>query len=82
MLCFIDNITGVYRQIDKNAFLSEARRKKKKKKTDEMSMTGNVAGFTGPMAGPANRSKFYPSMAKAAGGEYLIDPVKNLKAKP
>lgn len=93
----IENLALIYKQVDSTppdasaagslaqmgspTTVSEARRKKKKK-TDEMSMTGNVAGFTGPVAGPKRPKQFYDTMARAAGGEYLIDPVKNLKSKP
>lgn len=66
---------------DLDFLVTEARRKKKKK-TDEMSTTGGVAGYTGPLTGPRSPKQFYDTMARVAGGEYLIDPAKNLKAKP
>ncbi len=61
--------------------LPEARRKKKRR-ANEMSTTASIAGYSGPMQGPRNPSQFYSTMAKAAGSEYLVDPVKNSKPKP
>lgn len=62
--------------------ISEMRRRKKKKRTNEFSTTAGVAGYTGPMKGPTNPKQFYSTMARAAGSEYLVDPVKTSKPKP
>lgn len=62
-------------------FLAE-RRRRKKIRANEMSTTASVAGYTGPMKSPVNPRQFYSTMAKAAGSEYLVDPVKNSKPKP
>jgi hypothetical protein len=60
-----------------------AERRKRKKRKDEMSVTANVAGYTGPMVSPKDPKQFYGKMAKAAGGEYLTsDPAKTLRSKP
>lgn len=61
--------------------LAELRRKRKKR-TNEFSTTAGVAGYTGPMKGPTNPKQFYSTMARAAGSEYLVDPVKTSKPKP
>jgi hypothetical protein len=59
------------------------RRRRKKKRSNEMSMTANIAGYVGPMASPKDPKQFYGKMAKAAGGEYLTsDPAKTLRSKP
>jgi hypothetical protein len=58
------------------------RKRRKKLRANEMSTTAGVAGYTGPMQGPKDPKKFYSTMAKAAGSEYLVDPVKNSKPKP
>jgi hypothetical protein len=91
---FIGNLSLVYNKITEDLKAAEGeeepdvlaelrrRKKKKKKKTDEISTTGAVAGYTGPLAGPRNPKQFYDTMARVAGSEYLIDPAKTLKAKP
>lgn len=56
--------------------------KKKKKRTDEFSGVGAIAGYTGPVKGPGNPKQFYNTMAKVAGSEYLVDPLKTVKPKP
>lgn len=61
--------------------LAELRRRKKRR-ANEMSTTAGIAGYTGPMQGPRDPKQFYSTMAKAAGSEYLVDPVKNSKPKP
>lgn len=61
--------------------LSELR-KRKKHRTDEFSGAGAIVGYTGPVKGPEDPEHFYDTMAHAVGGEYLVDPVKNSKAKP
>lgn len=61
---------------------AESRLRKKKKRADEMSTTASVAGYSGPVKGPGNPRQFYSTMARAAGGEYLVDPIKSFKAKP
>ena len=59
------------------------RRRRKKKRSNEMSMTANIAGYVGPMAAPKDPKQFYGKMAKAAGGEYLTsNPAKTLRSKP
>jgi hypothetical protein len=59
------------------------RRRRKKKRSNEMSMTANIAGYVGPMAAPKDPKQFYGKMARAAGGEYLTsDPAKTLRSKP
>lgn len=55
---------------------------KKKKKANEMSGVGAIAGYTGPMKGPQKPRQFYNTMAKVAGSEYLLDPLKTAKPKP
>ena len=61
---------------------AESRRKKKKlQKQDEMNVAGNVAGYTGPLSGPANPKDFYKRMSKAYHGEFLNKPSK-IKGKP
>ena len=62
--------------------LAEKRNRKKRRRTDEFSGAGSVAGYTGPLAGPKDPKKFYNTMAKVAGSEYLVDPAKTLKPKP
>lgn len=62
--------------------LAERRSRKKRRRTDEFSGVGAVAGYTGPLAGPKDPKKFYNTMAKVAGSEYLVDPAKTLKPKP
>ena len=60
-----------------------AERRKRKKRKNEMSVTANVAGYTGPMMAPKDPKQFYGKMAKAAGGEYLTsNPAKTLRSKP
>lgn len=59
------------------------RRRRKKKRSNEMSMTANIAGYVGPMSAPKDPKQFYGKMARAAGGEYLTsDPAKTLRSKP
>jgi hypothetical protein len=58
------------------------RKSKKKKRANEMSTVANISGYTGPMASPKNPKQFYSTMAKAAGSEYLVDPVKTSRPKP
>ena len=61
---------------------AESRRKKKKlQKQDEMNVAGNIAGYTGPLSGPANPKDFYKRMSKAYHGEFLNKPSK-IKGKP
>ncbi len=89
---FIGNLSLIHDKITEDLKSAESedpdliaelkRRKKKKKKTDEISTVGSIAGYTGPLAGPKNAKQFYATMARVAGSEYLIDPVKTLKAKP
>jgi hypothetical protein len=62
--------------------LAEKRNRKKRRKTDEISGSGSVAGYAGPLAGPKDPKKFYNTMAKVAGSEYLVDPAKTLRPKP
>lgn len=66
---------------DADVPLSE-RKNRKKRRADEMSTTGNVAGYVGKVSGPANPRQFYSTMAKVAGSEYLVDPLKSAKPKP
>jgi hypothetical protein len=54
---------------------------KRKKKVREMSTSASVAGYTGPVKGPENPKSFYQRMAKAAGGEFLEDPVKTARGR-
>lgn len=61
---------------------AEGRRRRKQSKKNEMSTAGSVAGFTGPLKSPVSPKQFYSTMARAAGSEYLVDPVKTLKPKP
>lgn len=58
------------------------RRRRKKTRTNEFSGVGAVAGYTGPVKSPRNPQNFYNSMAKAAGGQYVVDPLKIIKQKP
>jgi len=60
---------------------SEARKKRKLQKQDEMNVAGNIAGYTGPLSGPANPKDFYKRMSKAYHGEFLNKPSK-IKGKP
>jgi len=61
---------------------AESRRKKKKlQKQDEMNVAGNIAGYTGPLAGPTKPKDFYKKMSKSYFGEFLSDPTK-IKNKP
>ena len=60
--------------------IDEGRKKKLKIKT-EFSATGAVAGYTGPVKGPSNPRDFYDKMARAAGGEFLEDPVKTARGR-
>ena len=57
-------------------------RLRKKKRANEMSTTASVAGYSGPMKGPKSPKQFYDTMARAAGSEYLVDPLKSAKPKP
>lgn len=58
------------------------RRRRKKTRTNEFSGAGAVAGYAGPIKSPRNPQNFYNSMAKAAGGQYVVDPLKIIKQKP
>jgi hypothetical protein len=62
--------------------LAERRRRKKKVRTDEFSSVGAVAGYTGPMKGPKSPKAFYDTMARVAGSQYFVDPLKAIKPKP
>lgn len=58
------------------------RRRRKKSRTNEFSGAGAIAGYAGPVKSPRNPQNFYNSMAKAAGGQYVVDPLKIIKQKP
>ena len=89
---YVGNLGMIYRHMsegvqavsssDEPDVLAERRRKRKPKKTQEMSTTAGVAGYTGPLAGPRDPKRFYDTMAKVAGSKYFVDPAKTLKSKP
>jgi hypothetical protein len=58
------------------------RRHRKKKRANEISGAGSIAVFTGPVKSPASPRQFYDTMARVAGSEYLLDPLKTAKPKP
>ena len=66
---------------DEEMFLESRKKKRKLQKQDEMNVAGNVAGYTGPLSGPANPKDFYKRMSKAYHGEFLNKPSK-IKGKP
>jgi len=67
---------------DESSEILPERRLRRKKRANEMSTTAGVAGYAGPMQGPRDPQQFYSTMAKAAGSEYLVDPVKKSKPRP
>lgn len=61
--------------------LPESRRRKKKR-ADETSTTASITGYVSNLQAPRNPEQFYDKMAKAYGGNFLVDPVKSVKPKP
>lgn len=76
-----DSVSDVETSEDPD-ILAERKRRKKKSRTDEFSSVGSIAGYTGKLKGPNNPKDFYNTMARVAGSQYFVDPLKAIKPKP